>query len=187
MTAANENAPAAPAPDPLADVRAAIAARPDGVLETVAAEHAVPYRTVLDCLDPGAAAAAPATAFDEIWQDMTDWGEIMFIVHTGDGVFETAGTLPAGTHGRGYFNIHGDDTPIGGHLKVERCAAIYFVDRPFFGRRSCSVQFLNVDDEAMFKVFVGRDADRELMADQVARFEALRDLHAAKPDDPVSL
>ena len=78
-----------------------------------------------------------------------------------------------GSHGRGYFNIHGD-SPIGGHLKIERCAAIYFVDRPFFGRRSCSVQFLNGDGEAMFKVFAGRDEQRELKADQVARFEALR-------------
>jgi putative heme utilization carrier protein HutX len=159
--------------DQLAAVRAAIAAKPDGVLEMVAAEHGVAYRAVLDCLDGDGALAAPATTFDAVWEDMTSWGTIMFIVHTADGVFETAGTLPPGSHARGYFNIHGD-SPIGGHLKIERCAAIYFVDRPFFGRRSCSVQFLNGDGEAMFKVFVGRDESRELRPDQVAKFEALR-------------
>lgn len=159
--------------DALDGVRAAIAAKPDGVLEFIATEHGVPYRAVLDCLDGNDAVAAPGEAFDEVWADMTGWGPIMFIVHTVDGVFETAGELPPGTHGRGYFNIHGE-SPIGGHLKAERCAAIYFVDRPFFGRRSCSVQFINGDGEAMFKVFVGRDASRELRPEQVAKFEALR-------------
>lgn len=159
--------------DALAAVREAIAAKPDGVLETIAADHKVAYRAVLDCLDGDAAVVVLPSAFDTLWEDMTSWGTIMFIVHTQDGVFETAGALPPGSHGRGYFNIHGD-SPIGGHLKIERCAAIYFVDRPFFGRRSCSVQFLNGDGEAMFKVFVGRDEQRDLKADQVAKFEALR-------------
>lgn len=164
---------AAASGDALVAVRATLAAKPDGVLEAVAAEHGVPYRTVLDCLDGDGAVAVPAAKFDAVWEDMTAWGTVMFIVHTADGVFETAGSLPPGTHGRGYFNIHGD-SPIGGHIKAERCAAIYFVDRPFFGRRSCSVQFLNGDGEAMFKVFVGRDEARELKSDQVARFETLR-------------
>ena len=41
--------------------------------------------------------------------------------------------------------------------------------------RSCSLQFINIDGGAMFKVFVGRDEKRELLADQLARFERLRD------------
>jgi putative heme iron utilization protein len=35
------------------------------------------------------------------------------------------------------------------------------------------VQFLNGDGEAMFKIFVGRDAERRLKADQVERFAQL--------------
>jgi hypothetical protein len=50
---------------------------------------------------------------------------------------------------------------------------------PFFGRRSCSLQFINLDGGAMFKVFVGRDEQRELLADQLARFERLRDAETA--------
>lgn len=60
-------------------------------------------------------------------------------------------------------------------------AAIYFVDRPFFGRRSCSVQFINVDGEAMFKVFVGRDESRNMRPEQLARFERLREKFATEP------
>ncbi|HVZ03819.1 heme utilization cystosolic carrier protein HutX [Hyphomicrobium sp.] len=156
-----------------AAVRAALRDNPDGVLEAIADKHSVPYRTVLDCLPSENSSVAPTEAFDRIWQDLTDWGPIVFIVHTADGVFETACTIPPGTHARGYFNIHGD-SPLGGHLKIDRCAAIYFVDRPFFKRRSCSVQFINGDGQAMFKIFVGRDEDKNLKPEQVARFEKLR-------------
>lgn len=160
--------------DSRAEIRRALAAAPGGVIEQVAAQLGVAYRDVLDGLDPGQAAAAPGAAFEEVWSGLAAWpGEVTFIVHTRDGVFETRGRIPPGSHGRGYFNIHGD-SPIGGHLKADRCAAIYFVDRPFMGRRSCSVQFVNVDGEAMFKVFVGRDAKRELDPEQVALFEAAK-------------
>ena len=152
---------------------AALAAEPDGVLDEIARKLKVPLSAVLDALPPGAAGFAPGARFAEIWRDLTEWGPVTFIVHTEDGVFETKAALPPGSEGRGWFNIHGD-SPLGGHLRADRCAAIAFIDRPFFGRRSCSVWFLNGDGGAMFKVFVGRDEKRALLPDQVARFESLR-------------
>ena len=97
-----------------------------------------------------------------------------FIVHTEDGVFETKAPVPAGSEARGYFNIHGD-SPLGGHIRIERCAAIYFCRSAVLRRRSSSLQFINVDGGAMFKVFVGRDEKRDLLPDQLVRFERLRD------------
>lgn len=47
------------------------------------------------------------------------------------------------------------------------------------GRQSMSIQFFNGDGEAMFKVFVRRDENRELNAEQVAKFEATRARYAA--------
>lgn len=159
------------------DVRALIrqdlAEKPDGVLEAIAETRHVALQEVLDCLPPESVARVDGSAFEEIWQDLTEWGEITFIVHTRDGVFETKGPVPPGVTGRGYFNIHGD-SPIGGHLRADRCRFIYFIDRPFFGKRSCSVQFVNEDGGVMFKIFVGRNEDRSLKADQIVRFEALR-------------
>lgn len=163
-------------------VRKALHDNPDGVLESVATNHSVPYRAVLDCLPPENAALAPKESFDRIWEDLTSWGSVVFIVHTADGVFETACTIPQGSHARGYFNIHGD-SPLGGHLKIERCAAIYFVDRPFFKRRSCSVQFINDDGQAMFKIFVARDEEKNLKPEQLARFEKLRAQTAVVKED----
>ena len=154
-------------------IREDLAAKPNGILEMIAEARNVPLQKVLDCLEPEAAARVSGEFYETIWSDLTSWGEITFVVHTRDGVFECQGSVPAGTSGRGYFNIHGD-SPIGGHLRMDRCRAIYFVDRPFFGRRSCSVQFVNEDGGVMFKIFVGRNEDRSLKEDQLARFEALR-------------
>jgi putative heme utilization carrier protein HutX len=166
-------ATASPTSD-LEAIRAALTEQPDGVLDDIARRHGVPLRVVLDLLPGPAARSASGARFAEIWSDLVDWGPVTFIVHTEDGVFETKAPLPPGSEARGYFNIHGE-SPLGGHLRIARCAAIYFIDRSFFGRRSCSLQFVNIDGGAMFKVFVGRDEKRELIADQLARFERLRD------------
>ncbi len=154
-------------------VKEALAAKPDGVLEMIAVQCGVPLASVFDELPEGAARRVPGDRFETLWQDLTQWGDVLFIVHTRDIVLECKGPLPGGTSAQGYFNIHGD-SPIGGHIKADRCAAIYFIDRLFHGRRSCSLQFINGEGEAMFKVFVPRDDKRELVADPLAKFEALR-------------
>jgi len=170
MTAARKEKPPS--------VKEALAAKPDGVLEMIAAQCGVPLARVFDELPEGAAKRVPGSRFEELWQDLTQWGDVLFIVHTRDIVLECKGALPPGTSAQGYFNIHGD-SPIGGHIKADRCAAIYFIDRLFHGRRSCSLQFINGEGEAMFKVFVPRDEKRELIADQLGKFEALRAKMAA--------
>ncbi|MBB4038809.1 hypothetical protein GGR34_000438 [Microvirga flocculans] len=159
-------------------IRQDLAAKPDGVLESIAESRGVPLEAVLACLEPDAALRVAGSLYQDIWSELTGWGEMTFVVHSRDGVFECKGSVPPGTEGRGYFNIHGD-SPIGGHLRMDRCRSIYFIDRPFFGKRSCSVQFVNEEGGAMFKIFVGRNEDRSLKADQVARFEALREKHRA--------
>jgi putative heme utilization carrier protein HutX len=156
-----------------AGIRADLEAKPDGVLETVAERHGVPLKAILDCLPEGQAPSVDGADFAEIWRSLGEWGEVLVIVHTRDGVFEIKAALPPGEAGRGFFNIHGPG-PLGGHLRADRCARIYFVDRLFFGRRSCSVQFISIDGDAMFKVFVARTEDRSLDPDQLSRFEALR-------------
>lgn len=157
-----------------AKIRAALAEKPNGILEFIAREQNVPLRAVLAELPAGEATAVSGETFDTVWAELTTWGDVLFLVHTKDVVAEIAGSLPAGTHGHGYFNIHGD-SPIGGHIKAENCGEIVVLDRtPPSGRRSCSVQFFNRDGEAMFKVFVGRDAERNLKPDQLAKFDAMK-------------
>lgn len=154
-------------------IRAAIAAKPDGILEMVAEQHAVPLRAVVDCL-PGQAAHVDGVKFVEVLADIAEWGDITFICHSRDAVIEITGPLPIGKMGHGMYNLQGGKTGLSGHLRPERCAAIYFVSRPFMGVETKSVQFFNAAGDAMFKIYVGRDEQRQLRADQVERFERLR-------------
>ncbi|MEB2845847.1 heme utilization cystosolic carrier protein HutX [Rhizobiales bacterium RZME27] len=153
---------------------AALAEKPDGVVEAIAGIAQVTPAEILEILPEGAAVIAAKEEFAAIWTDLTAWGKVLFIVHTEDIVLEAEGSLPEGSEGHGWFNIHGD-SPIGGHIKKDNCASVTFVDRAFHGRRSCSVWFMNAKGSAMFKVFVRRDENRELIGEQLKKFEALRD------------
>lgn len=150
-----------------------LATNADGILEQIARDYGVSTFEVVRNLPPEHRAIVPGEKFTDVMGALTTWGEVLLIVHTQDVVLECAGKIPPGTFGRGYYNLHGD-SPIGGHLKAENCKHIVFVSRPFMGRASRSLQFFNAAGEAMFKVFVRRDAQRELIAEQVARFDALR-------------
>lgn len=165
-----ETSEAASGRPPLAE---RLAHNADGVLEQIATEYGVSTLDVVCALPEDHRTLVDGTRFADVMTAIGDWGPILFIVHTRHIVLECEGVLPPGTFGRGYYNIHGD-SPIGGHIRAEGCKAIAFVSRPFMGRASRSVQFFSEDGEAMFKIFVRRDEARNLMADQVARFDALR-------------
>lgn len=166
---------------PLEPLHERLAKNPDGIVERIAREYGVSSLAVVEALPAAHRTLIKGELFAEVMKELEGWGEILFIVHTPDIVLECAGTIPPGSFGRGYYNIHGD-SPIGGHIRAEACARIVFLARPFMGRHSCSIQFFNGDGEAMFKVFVRRDEKRELLADQVAKFEAMRAKHAGGPN-----
>lgn len=159
--------------DPLQRVREILADKPGTMVEQVAREAGVSALTVLRALPAGDVTELPGERFEDVWKELASWGEILFLIHNQDLVLEVEGRLPVGSFGHGYYNIHGD-SPIGGHLRAENCKAICLVDRAASTRRACSVQFFNGAGEAMFKVFVRRDEARQMRADQLARFEALK-------------
>lgn len=164
------SAATSPQRQPLAE---RLAASSDGVLEQIARDYGVSTFAVVEALPAGQRTILPGDRFEAVTADISKWGEVLVIVHTPDIVLECKGALPLGSYARGYYNVHGD-SPIGGHIRADNCASIAFVSRPFMGRASCSVQFFNKAGEAMFKVFVRRDAQRELIASQVALFDRLR-------------
>ena len=108
-------------------------------------------------------------------QDIAQWGEVTLIVHTDDAIFEFTGAVPAGEVGRGYFQPDAAQRACTATSRHERCDAIAFVERPFMGKSSAFIAFINVDGGIMFKVFVGRDEARALRGDQLERFHSLAD------------
>ena len=165
------------AQDPMEHARALFAAKPDGLIEAIAREAKVSTRAVLELLPAAQRQLVAPERFEDVWKELATWGTVLFLMHTPDIVLECEGSLPVGSFGHGYYNIHGD-SPIGGHIRKDRCASIAFIDRAFHGRRSCSIWFMNGDGAAMFKIFVRRDAARELDAAQLGKFEALKARYA---------
>lgn len=155
----------------LAELKAHMAENPGAVIEDVAKQRKVTPRAVIEAL-PAEMVRIGGGEFAAAMTDITEWGEITLIVHTDDAIFEFTGAIPAGEVGRGYFNLM-QPKGLHGHLRHERCAAIAFVERPFMGKTSAFIAFINVDGGIMFKVFVGRDETRALRADQLERFRAL--------------
>jgi putative heme utilization carrier protein HutX len=156
----------------LADLKAHMAQNPGAVIEDVARERNVAPRAVIEALPSEMVRIGGGDGFAAAMQDIAQWGEVTLIVHTDDAIFEFTGPVPAGEIGRGYFNLM-QPKGLHGHLRHTRCAAIAFVERPFMGKSSAFVAFLNVDGGIMFKVFVDRDETRALRQDQLERFYAL--------------
>lgn len=145
---------------------------PSALFERIADEHSATARAVVEALPDEMRRFAGGQHFVEAMNDISTWGDVTLIVHTRDAIFEFGGPVPPGQIGRGYFNLSGANG-LHGHLRHERCGVIAFVERPFMGKSSASVLFINTDGDFMFKVFVGRDEQRALKADQMERFRAL--------------
>jgi len=157
----------------LAALKTYMAENPGAVIEAVARERSVTPRAVLEALPEGMVTiGGGADAFVTAMTDIAEWGEVTLIVHTEDGIFETTAPLSPGAIGHGYYNLT-QPKGLHGHLRHERCGGVAFVERPFMGKSSAFVAFLNVDGGVMFKVFVGRDENRALKQDQLERFRAL--------------
>src|SRR6476646_2479255 len=128
----------------LADLKAYMADNPGAVIEDVARERKVTSRAVIEALPSSMVRIGSGEHFAAAMQDIAGWGEVTLIVHTDDAIFEFTGAIPAGEIGRGYFNLM-QPKGLHGHLRHERCGAIAFVERPFMGKSSAFIAFINVD------------------------------------------
>lgn len=156
------------------DLKTYLAENPGAVIEDVARERKLTPRVVLESFPTGVVRFGAGEEFVSAMQEIAEWGDVTLIVHTDDAIFEFGGSVPRGETGQGYFNLS-QPKGLHGHLRHARCGGVAFVERSFRGKASAFVAFLNVDGGIMFKVFVGRDESRELKADQLARFCALRE------------
>ena len=82
--------------------------------------------------------------------------------------------FPKGKNARGYYNLMGRDGELHGHLKLDNVAGIALVSKLFMGKEGHSFQFFGHSGRCIFKIYLGRDEQRQLLPEQVERFMALR-------------
>ncbi|MGN6883435.1 heme anaerobic degradation radical SAM methyltransferase ChuW/HutW [Neisseria sp. P0019.S003] len=160
-------------------LRQSLEKNPGQVLEMLAAQNQCSFEDVIRCLPEENVRQTEGSRIVEILQAIAAWNEsVTFIAHTPDAIVEVSGKLPNGKVGRGFYNFDHPETDGGvhGHIYYENCASIYLLERPFMGKATCSLNFINRNGGAMFKIFVGRDEVGELKQHQI---EAMRKLFDA--------
>ena len=160
-------------------LRQSLEKNPGQVLEMLAAQNQCSFEDVIRCLPEENVRQTEGSRIVEILQAIAAWDEsVTFIAHTPDAIVEVSGKLPGGKVGRGFYNFDHPETDGGvhGHIYYENCASIYLLERPFMGKATCSLNFINRNGGAMFKIFVGRDEAGELKQHQI---EAMRKLFDA--------
>lgn len=149
----------------------ALAATPHAALEDIARAANTTPLAVLEALPAKDVTALPGSLMVEVLEEMADWGEITLVVNTGPVILEAKAPLQGGSVAQGMYNFKGK--PIGGHVRIDACARIAFVRRKLFGIETRSVQFYDTAGGCMFKVYLGRDASRQMRPAQIAAFDAL--------------
>lgn len=149
----------------------ALAANPTAALEDVARSAGTTPLAVLDALPAGEVTHLPGHHMAAALDDIAHWGEITFIVNTGPVILEVKAPFGGGTVANGMYNPKGK--PISGHLNIAACARVAFVRRKLFSMETRSVQFYGQDGSCLFKVYLGRDEKRQLLADQMTAFDTL--------------
>lgn len=167
-----------PVPMPTAELTRLLAADPGVVIEDAARQYEVTPRQIVEALPQEMRRFAPGDTFADAMMDISRWGDVTLIINTDDGIMEFTGPVAEGKVSRGYYNVM-SRTGFHGHLRHERCAAVAFVERPFMGRASAFLSFFNTEGGIMFKVFVGREENRELKEDQLKAFRSLADRFCA--------
>ena len=151
-------------------LRQSLEKNPGQVLEMLAAQNQCSFEDVIRCLPEDNVRQTEGSRIVEILQAIAAWDEsVTFIAHTPDAIVEVSGKLPNGKVGRGFYNFDHPETDGGvhGHIYYENCASIYLLERPFMGKATCSLNFINRNGGAMFKIFVGRDEAGELKQHQI--------------------
>lgn len=143
---------------------------PDGTLEAIAGQYSTTLLEVVKHVPCHTLVAGDK--FDLVWDTVCEWGNVTTLVHTADVILEFSGELPSGFHRHGYFNLRGKKG-MTGHIKAANCTHIALVERKFMAMDTASILFFNAAGSAMFKIFLGRDDHRQLLADQVDAFRTL--------------
>ncbi|MEE1341038.1 MAG: ChuX/HutX family heme-like substrate-binding protein, partial [Succinivibrionaceae bacterium] len=84
--------------------------------------------------------------------------------------------LSSGKDGMGYYNIFAsNDCALGGHINASNIKFIGFLELPFIKFKTANVTFFTEDGEEMFSVSVGRNAKHELLEEDLAIFNNLKE------------
>ena len=157
MSAAEAASPLCASPEERQSIQTAFEASPKSTPALIGREIGITEAAVVHGLPAEHRTPVPMAEFDALWQRLTEWDDALVIALSSDSVFEMFGPLPAGSADRGYFNFDEPDSSYGGHLKIERLAAIYLLSTDGRNGETHQIAFFDEEGRRVFSVYVPRD------------------------------
>lgn len=150
-----------------------LAENPNIITLEIAEKLQQPEGNILKALPEQFVRLFPAERAEEILQAVSQWGIFTTIIEKEGSIFEIKDRFPTGIIGRGYYNLNmkDDEGAIHGHLKLDNIADIAFVSLPFRGKESYNIAFIAANGQTIFKIYLGRDEQRQLFPEQVEHFK----------------
>ncbi len=153
-----------------------LAENPNIITLEIAEKLNIPEGQVLCNLPRESARLFPAERAEEILQAVSRWVTFTTIIEKAGSIFEIKDRFPSGIVGRGYYNLNmkAQEGTLHGHIKLDNIAHIVFVSLPFRGKESYHIAFVAHSGETMFKIYLGRDEQRQLLPEQVEKFKTFQ-------------
>ena len=145
------------------------------MLSSLAQKFGVSERDVAAVLPEDRCAFTSGAHFISVWEGLKAWERATFIMQLEGHVMEVKGRIPAGTPGRGYYNLAGQEA-LSGHIRADAVAEIAFLSMPFMGLESHSVQFFNNRGDVVFSVYAGRENHNILPSVRASFFRLRREM-----------
>ncbi|CAM3421267.1 heme utilization cystosolic carrier protein HutX [Parendozoicomonas haliclonae] len=118
----------------------------------------------------------------DVYTHLREWGDVLIVMDVEGSIFEMVTPFPKGGFKFGYYNMSDSRTILKGHLKMDGIGTIALVSKPFHGVETKSVQFFSPAGRPVFKVYLRRNKDKSFLADQLAKFEDLKQLALANEE-----
>lgn len=107
-------------------------------------------------------------------EQLSDLGNFTTILFSGGSVFEIKGPFPKGYIGNGFYNLEGSVSGLQGHLNLTKINHIDFQEKPHRGVESFAFVFKGQNNDIIFKVFLGRDEEHQVLEHQKTFFSRLK-------------
>ncbi|MDO4430730.1 MAG: heme utilization cystosolic carrier protein HutX [Lonepinella koalarum] len=150
-----------------------ITAHPNAITLDMADHFNLPEGQIITALPEQFVTLYPKEEVEAILTEITSWGTFTTIIEKEGSIFEIKDRFPTGIVGRGYYNLNmkGEEGALHGHLKLDNIASVAFVSLPFRGKESYNIAFIAPNGNTVFKVYLGRDEQRQLFPEQVEKFK----------------
>lgn len=162
-------------PSQMTKIQAAFNKENPPPLHQAAASLAMPEAVILSGLGAERAHGVSGKYFTQIWKMLESWQTAVVVVMKGGHVFETHGPIQAGEPSKRsqFFNLHGHQDGMSGHLRPDLISAIYAVRLSTADDTLRGILFYDAQGDVAFGVYVPGEGATPPPA-LIAQFEATR-------------